>query len=445
MIPADEDSGGNRNFLADAFSKDNNPQQFSELCELLDATPLGLLRFDSQNDDGVRGVYLNRPVKAGDILLRLPLDSCLVDQRPPKWLSSEVSGNPDKWATRLAASWIDLYLKQESNQESSDGIALWMSLLPDQLLKASLPVHWPEETVQNARSTSLEIAVDSAYFTRAEAVQDLVESLEEHEEGKAVLKSIETMQKIAHRALDIVQTRSCRLDLKSSNDDGDNNDICRVLAPGFDFINHGARCDDARFQDDGSANALFEMENDNGKEFLVVRSLTDLNGDEEVLIDYGSSARPAWKCLMSYGFVPKYNQRTPDDNSAEVYMFGKRYDITTDTIPFEMVEAASAAGAEFDEDRSESASIEEVQLTPDIARKIAERVQEVGFFLLLEPDLDPYETFDDESEQLQETSLDPSEVLSHTLAASLRWSQHKVLLTCAKGLEEFAQEQERNS
>jgi hypothetical protein len=145
---------------------------------------------------------------------------------------------------------------------------------------------------------------------------------------------------------------------------------------------------------------------------------------------------------MSYGFVPQYNAHVPEDNLAEVYMFGKRYDITTDTIPFEMVEAASAAGADIDEHGEINAPIEEVRLTSDVARKIAERLQEVGFFLLLEPDLDPYEDFD-ESETSQELSLDATQVVSHTLAASLRWSQHKVLLACAKGLEEFAQEQER--
>jgi hypothetical protein len=265
-----------------------------------------------------------------------------------------------------------------------------------------------------------------------------VESLEQEKE----YKSLPEKEELAHHALDLVQTRSCRLERKNVNDNDHNAPYCRVLAPGFDFINHGGRCDSNSYQVNGNANALFEMETLNDKEYLVVRAVTDLAKDEEILIDYGSSARPAWKCLMSYGFVPQYNAHVPEDNLAEVYMFGKRYDITTDTIPFEMVEAASAAGADIDEHGEINAPIEEVRLTSDVARKIAERLQEVGFFLLLEPDLDPYEDFD-ESETSQELSLDATQVVSHTLAASLRWSQHKVLLACAKGLEEFAQEQER--
>jgi hypothetical protein len=43
----------------------------------------------------------------------------------------------------------------------------------------------------------------------------------------------------------------------------------------------------------------------------------------------------------------------------------------------------------------------------------------------------------------QELSLmDVKQVASHALTASLLWSQQKVLLTCAKGLEEFTEEQE---
>ena len=82
---------------------------------------------------------------------------------------------------------------------------------------------------------------------------------------------------------------------------------------------------------------------------------------------------------------------------------------------------------------------EDVVLTPDVARKIARRISDVGYFLLLEPELDPYDDFDEgDSGDL----LTPSEVLSYKLAASLRWQQHKVLLTCANGLENYAKEEE---
>ena len=39
----------------------------------------------------------------------------------------------------------------------------------------------------------------------------------------------------------------------------------------------------------------------------AVRATCDIAEGEEVLIDYGDSARTAWRCLTSYGFVPEYD------------------------------------------------------------------------------------------------------------------------------------------
>jgi SET domain len=419
----------------------SSSEQLSKLCQLLNASPVDLLRFDSAAPDGVRGVYLNQPVQQNDVLLKLPLEACLTDRNPPKWLSS----NQEQWATRLAASWLDLSLQQHHEEKAiADGHALWLSLLPDpQFLRASLPVHWSEEVVANARSTSLEVAVDSAYFVRAEAVQALVESLEASPYAKNLNRDDRTA--LAQRALDVVQTRSCRLEME------DDDEHLRVLAPVYDFINHGlqSRNDEEKNRDnrqDGNANAAFAKEGD----YLVVRALFDMNQDEEVLIDYGDGARPAWKCLLSYGFVPLYDSAQADNNLAEVYMMGKRYEVSAETIPVEMVmevAAATSAGAAAelglqgdDELDTPIAAIPDVKLTPEAATRIAERCEEVGFFLLLEPDLDPYRNFDDDDETDDSlgSSLTPTEVLSHSLAASLRFSQHKVLMACAEGLRIFA-------
>ncbi len=40
---------------------------------------------------------------------------------------------------------------------------------------------------------------------------------------------------------------------------------------------------------------------------LVVRATRDIAEGEEVLIDYGDSARPAWRCLTLYVFVQEYD------------------------------------------------------------------------------------------------------------------------------------------
>jgi len=427
-------------------------QKLSRLFSLLNAEPETLLRFENEDSSGVRGIYLNRSIKSEEIILKLPLDSCLVDDQSPSWLHDDVKNDPHRWATRLAASWIDLHLKNnqldsdDANsggselKASSEGHKVWSSLLPDpEHLKASLPVHWPETTVLNARSTALELAVDSAFFARAEAVNDLVRGIQHSPHAELFSEEDEVgmhrrMNDLAHHALDLVQTRSCRLEDENVSDDP----TCRrALAPIFDFINHGSR-------NTASANAYFALETEEEqtqpssntkREFLVVRSMEDISENEEVKIDYGASARPAWKCLLSYGFVPEYKRTTSGsdegENLAEVYMKGVRYEVADDSVPIDMV-ADATPRPWVDEDDNDPESNDNV-LTADTALRIAERIADAAFYLLLEPEQNLDETESDPEE-------DPFEVISTQLAASLRWSQHRILLTCAAGLTHFAKE-----
>jgi hypothetical protein len=460
-------------------------EQLSELFQLLHAEPQDLLRFKTEDSSGVRGLYLNRSIKSGEIVLKVPLDSLVTDDESPSWLDDGVKNDPRRWATRLAASWIELQLKDQqldnntikNNDDDDDatinnnnisssfqeasykGHRVWSALLPDpEYLRASLPVHWPETTVLNARSTALELAVDSAYFARAEAVNDLVHGMQgcsayvdlfsssnsndDDRDGDEVAMQ-KRMHQIAHHALDLVQTRSCRLE----DEDGGSEDR-RALAPIFDFINHGSR-------NTASANTYFALEreqesteitpSDMNREFLVVRSMQDISQDEEVTMDYGASARPAWKCLLSYGFVPEYKRTTVDaesdgENLAEVYMKGVRYEVADDSVPTEMVADATPTPWVNEDDNDDLQSDENIVLTPDIALRIGERIADAAFYLLLEPEqiLDEH----DESEDDPDNANPPTafEVISTQLAASLRWSQHRILLTCAAGLTHFAKE-----
>jgi hypothetical protein len=449
-------------------------ERLRALCRNLSVEQPDLLRFETTTPDGVRGIYLARPVMGGDTILKIPLTSCLVDDQPPTWLNEGIRDDPSRWATRLAASLIALYLENDNQHvkegmnvvahdvDTASGHSLWLSMLPDkEYLRASLPVHWDESTVRNARSTSLELAVDSAFFARAEAVEDLWMSLRSLPNVDPSDES--TFQSLCHHALDLVQTRSCRLE------EDDSVYPRRALAPVFDFINHGPRSHTIKptiSGTSGEANAYFEMETmvhgDVGggsvEKFLVVRALRDLRRGEEVLIDYGSSARPAWKCLLSYGFVPQFIRRTSDDhddgeddeNLAEVYMLGVKYEVTSDTVPVEMVVAATAC------ERSDAPILstlpyldgdeenDVVVLTPDIAIRIARRISDAAYHLLLEPDhlLDPSDDIDDDAEEDHPSLLSstPFQVISTRLAASLRWSQHRVLLACADGLRGYATE-----
>lgn len=396
----------------------------SHLCELLGAVPRDLLSLKT-TDDGVRGVYLNSDVSKDDIILSVPLDSCLRDDEPPAWFLETHSEDDSPalqqsaWATRLAASLIDKQLPS-----SSKGMDLWLELLPDAIfLRASLPIHWDEQVVSSAKCTALELAVDSAYFSRAEAIADLKMALEEHND----YEYDDDEDLLCDNALDLVQTRSCRVETNDGT-------VLRLLAPIFDFINHAC-----------TPNAGFALEDDK----LVVRATKDLNAGDQILIDYGDSTRPHWKCLASYGFMPEYNtnEEEEEQNVAELYVHGRRFEVGPSTIPVDLVEAVEAQSERFYEETQVQEEPETV-LTPDIAMRIAYRVSEVAFQLLL----DSNQMYDDEGiaqfyedavdeEDKQEENQSPEDVISARLAASLRFAQHRTLLACANGLIDWATSQ----
>jgi len=437
----------------------DNPQSF-------------LIRLETNPKDDVRGVYLNEPVQRGDLILQIPFEACLLDDEPPLWWSlakREASGgpenesfdslayrNPSDWASRLAATLLDLqFQKQDDKQEKEaedklpllQGKQQWLSYLPNpQYLRASLPVHWPEDILSQARCTALELAVDSAYFARAEALGDLQYALKTYGPKAAQDLSTEELQRLCQNALDVVQTRSCRAEpLIMENADADDNRFVmvgethlRLLAPVFDMINHGSSLSHG----EGSANAKFGVEEDaNGRPCLCVRATRTVDANDEVLIDYGDSAKPAWKCLLSYGFVPKYSMPGVDDeeeedavdeNVAEVFLDGKRYECGPSSIPFEMVEAAMSMNF------GPIGHDEEVELTPEIALKLAKRISSVSYYLLLD-DKSRVDQTNDNEEATDDDSYDSVEdLISLQLAASLRWSQHRTLQACAMGLQDWA-------
>jgi hypothetical protein len=225
-------------------------------------------------------------------------------------------------------------------------------LLPNpKLLRATLPTHWPSDILTSASCTSLEMIVDSAFLSRAQAVQDV----------QALMPHLTIESTLIHNALDIIQTRSCRVSLMDERGSPKN---VRLLAPVFDLINH-----------DASANAEFVLENNR---FLVVRALVDLKADEQVCIDYGDSARPAYMCLSSYGFLPRFNDEGSEDHIAEVYLDGVRHEVGPTTIPKDMVASAIMTSDERNH-------LEEIILTPNIATSLSKRILQVAYNLLLHP------------------------------------------------------------
>jgi hypothetical protein len=453
-------------------------QILDELCELLDIEPKGTIRLDDESSaspkhDSVRGVYLNHAVAAGNIILSVPLQNCLRDDEPPSWFQQQDTTTEDDsmyhpsddWATRLAASLLDQQQQQQlarsGNKEAiieteHKGMSLWLSLLPDaDFLRASLPVHWSEETLQDARCPALDLAVDSAYFARAEALADLEAAYDDiqaatNEDNDSSDTDRKEWRRLCENALDVVQTRSCRVVYEK--DGAQCGPPLRLLAPVFDLINHGGKAlTNAEFQlEEEEEQALKDNDGATGRARLVVRATRALDADEQVLIDYGGSARPAWTCLASYGFVPPPFQQggndekddDDDEHVAEVVIGGIRYEVTPSSIPEGMVASVAAStdgkpGSDLTEiDMDGAPAVAGDDLTPDIAIGLARRMSDFAATLDVVETEEPSEQDDDSKNEL--SLLSPEQILSSKLASSLRLNQHRILIACSTGLREWA-------
>ena len=279
----EQEDSGDSSTTSTTTVEGNSRTPLVDLARLLGATPSDLLYLTTNSED-VRGAFISRPVDEDEIILRIPLTSCIRDSFAPSWFAVQ---NSD-WAARLAASMLDIRLHGTSSfsTEVGEGLCLWLSMLPDvSLLRASLPVHWSEETLANAKCTALEVAAGSSYFAREEAVSDIVSQLQETHYLDGLFEA-DDLKALAHAALDVVQTRSCQLE---SPDGAQWGPPLHVVAPIFDYFNHASSAGSG----DGYANASFRLEGD----WLVVRARRKIEESEEILLDYGVHARPQWNCL----------------------------------------------------------------------------------------------------------------------------------------------------
>ncbi|GAX21101.1 hypothetical protein FisN_1Lh223 [Fistulifera solaris] len=351
---------------------------FEQLCNEVGVQPTGLLRL-GESEDGIRGLYLNRAVKTGDLVLSIPLNKCFRDdQQLPDWMPRKEDESVEKdgaWALRLAACLMEA---QKSPYQSHH--SLWFSLLPNPSdLRSSLPIHWDDEVIQSTSHTAFTMAVDSAYFARVGAIQSIGVDVD------------------LNGALDVIQTRTCRVQTSKG-------DPLRLLAPVFDLFNHAS-----------PATAEFSIEND---DLLAVRAMADLDQHQHVCIDYGSSTTPAWNSLVSYGFIP-----AEDEELAEVYLDGVRYEVGPDFVPEDMVVAASSVYL-----AQTQALDNNVVLTPEIAMLLARRISDVAHSYSLPPGTKTIEST-------------PESTISIRLASALRWNQHRILLKCSSNLQDWAEQQ----
>mmetsp|Transcript_8875 Transcript_8875/g.13427 ORF Transcript_8875/g.13427 Transcript_8875/m.13427 type:complete len:500 (-) Transcript_8875:164-1663(-) len=433
---------------SEQITSQDDASAFESLFQGISASPDGLL--DLRSSKGERGIFLNRDVGTDDAILRIPISSCVRDDMPPDWYDQAQSDddenphpyNPSKWAIRLAASLIDLDLCSNEGADDEDILRAkkqWLAMMPDpQYLRACLPLHWQEEILSNSKCTALEIANDSTYFARADAVSELQAALQSSEAQNELCaeRKLDVIS-LCNNAFDLVQTRCCRVERI------DGVQLCpplRVVAPIFDFINHGS----SQYVGEGSSNAYFGLEGEGEDRALVVRTRRGIPADNQILIDYGDSARPSWRCLASYGFVPDYRVLGPDDEPfdgadecvAEVFYNGGRYEVSSHTIPTELVEAAYASYLEEEEGARaftmvDSTDESENIFPPAVALRLAKRISDAAFDIVI----DRPET--NERKMRSKDEFDP-DLLANDLAKSLRWSQNKVLLACAVGLRDYA-------
>lgn len=320
----------------------------SDLCKVCHTSPENNVLSLGVNGYGVRGVFTDEPIDADTTVLAIPLEACLRDDQAP--------AQSDQWAIRLASSLLEL---QHSSDDRTLAQQTWLDMLPDaNTLRDSLPVHWDDES--SACPSSMAMALDSMYFVRADAVAQLQE------------KFPAVSSRACHDALDVVQTRSCRVEPG-----------IRLLAPIFDLLNHGG----------DSANAEFIRKDD----ALLVKSVAKIDAGAEILIDYGDSTRPAWKCLLSYGFVPA------DNDLGEMVVDNVRYTVGPESIPYEMVEAVCTKLCQ-----------EEVSLTKEVCTHLA-----------------------DHAEHTARQGDDDEPTLIHPLLSNLIQSERQALRAFARGLREF--------
>jgi len=398
-------------------SSNRNPNQeeinyegdLSQLISLLGGSPSRLLRL-STTPAGIRGVYLNEDVQQSEIILQIPLSSCLRDDKPPLWLQQhqeQLDDDDDNnnnnavqiqdWVTRLAASLLEA---QNNINQLPKGIQEWLHLLPTNTsLRESLPIYWSESILQSIECRNLELAVDSARFVRAAGpISDL----------SAANTCNMTKGEIEY-ALDLVQTRACRC---STVNDDESVSKLSVLVPVFDLMNHNYEPNAEICRRGGS---------------MIVSALRNIDADEEVLIHYGSSTIPVWKCLFSYGFIPSIDD-VYEHNMAEIIIDDRyRFEISPMEIPFELIQ--------YQAKKLRHKDGENIELTSEIGHAIVDQL-ETSIETLEKAMVD---TSDDKNIHSESLSL------SFQLGNNLRESHRRTLITCLYGLKEYIEEQQHDS
>jgi hypothetical protein len=160
-------------------------------------------------------------------------------------------------------------------------------------------------------------------------------------------------------------------------------------------------------------------------EYIVVRAMRDIEQDGEVLISYGTSTMPVWRCLFSYGFVPSVDEIW-EHNIAELVMKEEdggcqRFEVSPTEIPFGLIQY-----------HAKKDDVDNVEFTPEIGWAIIDQLTDAAKAL-------GSRSYDNDNAD-SSTSLTTLQ-----LVADLRESHRRTLLACAGGLRDFIEGEEVES
>jgi hypothetical protein len=325
--------------LASPVNTNGGSDAFSRLLSAshsLTSAPLVL----RENSFGIRGIHIadntvhgGECVAPNDILLSVPLSSCLRSDRRIHWDDIDETNNgsmdPDQqehydgdWPFRLSQAFLQHETSVAHVQQSPSYWEAYLELLPDRnQLHKTLPVHWSEKALKATSLKSFKIRSEADWKYRSEIKSRLLQIY-----GADLCNKL-SFSRTFDDLYDLITTRACQIELDGRKG--------YILAPVFDMLNHASH---------GWNNASYKLErtktfDDNGGGFsLVVRSKRELDPGEEILIDYGECTRDL-NCLHNYGFLPTRGNDLAagaevTDEEGNIYIFQREseYGIGTELL-----------------------------------------------------------------------------------------------------------------
>ena len=265
---------------------------------------------------GIRGVAACSPLKRGSDIVRIPISKC--------W-RGDYDSREDDTITSLCESVIQNIGKE----------GLYQALLPvSEEFRACLPVYWPPSLIK-------EVELEFSGFT-----EELASLIGERDYTTRTLKKKGYTRDDVLLSLDLVQTRTCRVALEK----GSATKVVPIMAPVFDMFNHAT----------SSVNSYYLTEESDDDDYLVIRACADIDPGQQIFLNYGSSTRPSWRCLLHYGFVPN---EISDQDTATISVDGIKHKVTGCRVPYELVEALAS---------TEFFSADEPAFMPEVAMRLAQ-------------------------------------------------------------------------